>query len=135
MRLESAKRWLSRLLLLLAFSAAYLFGFPSATISYAVVDLLHVAIGILVFMLLLVFLVLLIWSGTVLSRVGWILLAAGTILGLVLIKIGTPHSLWNWLYAHIVLCIVGALLLLADWFVAKGWLGQTVATQALRFAS
>jgi tetratricopeptide (TPR) repeat protein len=52
-----------------------------------------------------------------------------------LIKIGTPHHLWNWLYAHIVLCEAGALLLLADWFRARGWLGRTVATRALRFGS
>src|SRR5689334_23828727 len=126
MRIESSKRWLSRFLIFLALTAAYLYGFPSATITYAAVDLLHVAIGILVFLLLLVFLVPLLWSGTTFARMGWILLAAGTLLGLALIKIGTPHHLWNWLYAHIVLCVLGTLLLLADWFRSKGWLGQTV---------
>jgi Flp pilus assembly protein TadD len=135
MRIESSRHWLSRGLVLLALSAAYLYGFPSATIIYAVVDLLHVAIGILVFLLLLVFLVPLLWNGTTFARVGWILLAAGTLLGLALIKIGTPHHLWNWLYAHIVLCVVGALLLVGDWLRSKGWLGETVATQALRFGS
>jgi len=135
MRIESSQRWLFRGLVLLALSAAYLYGFPSATITYAAVDLLHVAIGILVFLLLLVFLVPLLWTGTSLARVGWILLAAGTLLGLALIKIGTPHHLWNWLYAHIVLCVVGALFLLGDWLRSKGWLGETVATQAFRFGS
>ena len=135
MRIESSNRWLFRALVLLALSAAYLYGFPSATITYAAVDLIHVAIGILVFLLLLVFLVPLLWTGTILARVGRILLAAGTLLGLALIKIGTPHDLWNWLYAHIVLCVVGALLLLGDWLRSKGWLGETVATQALRFGS
>src|SRR6201997_2423774 len=135
MRIESSKRWFSCGLVLLALSAAYLYGFPSATITYAVVDLLHVAIGILVFLLLLVFLVPLLWTGTSFARAGWILLAAGTLLGLALIKIGTPHHLWNWLYAHIVLCVVGTLLLLGDWLRSKGWLGETVATQGLRFAS
>lgn len=135
MRIESSKRWFFPGLALLALSAVYLYGFPSATLTYAVVDLLHVAIGILVFLLLLVFLVPLIWNGTVLARIAWILLAAGTLLGIVLIKIGTPHYLWNWLYAHIVLCTLGVLLLLADWLHSKGWLGQTVASQALRFAS
>src|SRR6266700_3471311 len=135
MRIESSNRWLFRALVLLALSAAYLYGFPSATITYAAVDLIHVAIGILVFLLLLVFLVPLLWTGTILARVGRILLAAGTLLGLALIKIGTPHDLWNWLYAHIVLCVVGALLLLGDWLRSKGRLGETVATQALRFGS
>jgi len=135
MRIESSNRWLFRGLVPLALSAAYLYGFPSATITYAAVDLLHVAIGILVFLLLLVFLVPLLWTGTSLARVGWILLAAGTLLGLALIKIGTPRHLWNWLYAHIVLCVFGALLLLGDWLRSKGWLGETVATQGLRFGS
>ena len=134
MRIESSKRWLFRSLVLLALSAAYLYGFPSATITYAAIDLFHVTIGILVFLLLLAFLVPLVWNGTVLAHIGWILLASGTLLGVVLIKIGTPHYLWNWLYAHIVLCIVGVLLLLADWLHSKGWLGPTSATQALRFA-
>jgi tetratricopeptide (TPR) repeat protein len=135
MRIESSKRWLARFLIFLALTAVYLYGFPSATITYAAIDLLHVAAGLLVFLLLLAFLVPLVWNGTALSRFGWILLAAGTLLGVVLIKIGTPHYLWNWLYAHIVLCILGMLLLLADWLRSKGWLGQTVTAQALRFAS
>ena len=135
MRVESSKRWLVRGFVLLALSAAYLYGFPSATITYAIADLLHVAIGILVFVLLLVFLVPLLWSGTIFSRAGWVLLAGGTLIGLALIKIGTPHYLWNWLYAHIVLCVAGGLLLLADWFRSKGWLGQTLAAHALRFTA
>src|SRR5881275_2805373 len=134
MRIESSKRWLSGGLVLLALSAAYLYGFPSATVTYAVADLLHVAIGTVVFLLLLVFLVQLLWTGTTIARFGWILLAAGTLLGMALIKIGTPHHLWNWLYAHVVLCVAGTLLLLADWLRSKGWLGQTFASQALRFA-
>ena len=134
MRIESSKRWLSGGLVLLALSAAYLYGFPSATVTYAVADLLHVAIGTVVFLLLLVFLVQLLWTGTTIARFGWILLAAGTLLGMALIKIGTPHHLWNWLYAHVVLCVAGTLLLLADWLHSKGWLGQTFAGQALRFA-
>src|SRR5215475_14484589 len=135
MRIDSPQRWLFRGLVLLALSAAYLYGFPSATITYAAVDLLHVALGILVFVLLLISLVPIVWTGTALARIGWILLAAGTLLGIALIKIGTPHHLWNWLYAHIVLCVAGALLLLADWLRSRGWLGQTVTTQVLRLAS
>src|SRR5438067_462588 len=134
MRIESSKRWLSGGLVLLALSAAYLYGFPSATVTYAVADLLHVAIGILVFLLLLVFLVPLLWTGTTVARMGWMLLAAGTLLGMALIKIGTPHHLWNWLYAHIVLCLLGGLLLASSWLHSKGWLGQTNVIRALRFA-
>ena len=135
MRVELSKRWLSRFLIPLALSAVYLYGFPSATITYAAVELLHVAVGVLVFLLLIAFLVPLVWSSTTLARFGWILLAAGALLGIALIKMGTPHHLWNWLYAHIALCVVGSLLLSADWLHSRGWLGQTTASQALRFVS
>ena len=137
MRIElfpNSKKWLSRFLIFLAISAAYLFGFPSATIAYAAVDLLHVAVGLLAFLLLLIFLVPLLRGATSLARLGWILLAAGAVLGIVLIKIGTPLRLWDWLYAHIVLCILGVLLLAASWLHSKGWLGQTNLIRALRFA-
>src|SRR5689334_7708781 len=134
MRIESSKRWLLRFLILLSLTAAYLYGFPSATITYAVVDLLHVAVGVLVFFLLLAFLVPFLWSASKLARLGWILLAAGSLLGIVLIKIGTPHRLWDLLYAHIALCVLGTLLLLTDWLHSKGWRGQTSISTAFRFA-
>jgi tetratricopeptide (TPR) repeat protein len=133
MRTESSKRWLSGFLVFLALSAVYLYGYPSATITYAVVDLFHVAAGVLVFLLLLAFLVPLLWNATSLARFGWLLLAGGAILGLALIKIGTPHHLWAWLFAHIALCVVGTLLLAADWLHSRGWLGSTTLGQWLKF--
>src|SRR4029077_15379130 len=101
MQLERLKRWLSPFLVALGLSAVYLYGYPSATISYFVVDLFHVAIGIVVVILLLVFAGRLLREESLLARRGWISLAVGTILGLVLIKIGTPLRLKPWLYAHI----------------------------------
>ena len=135
MRIESSQRWLYRFLILLAASAAYLYGFPLATITYAVVDLFHVAVGVLAFLLLLVSCVPLFRGAANLARVGWMLLAVGTLLGIGLIKIGTPLRLWNWLYAHIVLCVLGVLLLVASWLNSKGWLGPTNVIRALRFSS
>jgi len=135
MRIESSQRWLYRFLILLAASAAYLYGFPLATITYAVVDLFHVAVGVLAFLLLLVSCVPLFRGAANLARVGWMLLAVGTLLGIALIKIGTPLRLWNWLYAHIVLCVLGVLLLVASWLNSKGWLGPTNVIRALRFSS
>src|SRR5438876_390358 len=135
MRIESCERWLYRFLVFLAASAAYLYGFPSATISYAVVDLLHVAVGVLAFLLLVAFFVPLLRGASNLARLGWLLLAAGTLPGIALLKIGTPLRLWNWLYAHIVLCILGVLLLAASWLNSKGWLGPSNVIRALRFSS
>ncbi len=42
MRIDLVKRWLSRILIALTVSAVYLYGYPSATISYAVADLFHI---------------------------------------------------------------------------------------------
>jgi len=52
MQIDFVKRWLSRILVALTVTAVYLYGYPSATISYFVVDLFHVAIGIVLTSLL-----------------------------------------------------------------------------------
>ena len=135
MRSEFSKRWLSRSLLFLSVSAVYLYGYPAATITYAVVDLLHIAAGVVLTLLLLASLFPLIRTERTLARVGWTLLAAGGILGIVLIKIGTPLRLKAWLFAHIALCLVGALFLAASWLNSNGWLGGTIASRGLGFAA
>ncbi len=132
---ELSKRWLSRILIFLALSAAYLYGYPSATIAYATADLFHVAAGILLTLLLLVFFFPLLRGETNLARLGWILLAGGAILGMALIKIGTPLRLKAWLFAHIALCVVGALLLSTAWLNSRGWLGKTFASRIAGFVA
>ncbi|HYL84114.1 MAG TPA: tetratricopeptide repeat protein [Candidatus Angelobacter sp.] len=135
MRTELPKRWLFRGLSFLVLSAVYLYGFPAATLTYAVVDLLHVAVGALLTLLLLTFFFPLLRAATGLARLGWVLLFAGAILGIVLIKVGTPLRLKTWLIVHIGLCVVGSLLLAEDWLRSKGWLGATVVGGAVRFAA
>src|SRR5215470_7399155 len=51
---EHSHRWLTRFVGLLTLTAAYLYGYPSATITYAAVDLLHIAAGAVLTLLLLV---------------------------------------------------------------------------------
>jgi len=133
--MDVVKRWLSRILAALALSAVYLYGFPSATISYAVVDLLHVAVGIVLTILLLFYLFRLLRRDSLLARLGWLSLAAGALLGIVLIKLGTPLRLKPWLYAHIALCILGTLFVAASWFISKGWLGGGILRRGLGFAA
>src|SRR5712692_142033 len=96
MQIEFVKRWLSRILMALTLSAVYLYGYPSATISYFVVDLLHVVAGLVLTIPLLFFAGRLLRHESPLARLGWISLAAGSILGIVLIKIGTPLRLKPW---------------------------------------
>src|ERR1700682_4714041 len=129
-----ADRWLSRSLIVLAVSAVYLYGFPSATILYGVGALLHVGVGVLFCILLISFLSRILRSATVLARFGWILLAAGGLLGIALIFIGTPNRLKPWLYTHIALCILGSLLVAMSWLFSRGWLGNSALQRALGFS-
>src|SRR5467141_4667645 len=104
MAIETQKRWLSRSLIALVASAVYLYGYPSATISFGIVVLFHVAAGIVFSVLLGLALFRLLRSERLLARFGWILLGVGAILGIVLIKMGTPSHLKSWLYTHIAIC-------------------------------
>src|SRR5260370_40237899 len=94
-------RWRTRSVLVSAASAVYLYGFPSATIPYGVVVLFHAAVGILLTVLLLPFLIRLLRTGDAIARLGWLLLTAGAVLGVALIYVGTPNRLRDWLVAHI----------------------------------
>lgn len=127
-------RWRSRILLALVASAVYLYGFPTATITYGVVVLFHAAAGIVLTALLLPFLIKLLRTGALLARLGWLLLSAGAVIGAALIYVGTPNRLKGWLFAHIALCVVGTLFVAASWLASCGWLGTTVAQRVLRFA-
>src|SRR5437660_10244197 len=135
MPIDFAKRWLSRILVALTLSAVYLYGYPSATIFYFIVDLLHVALGIVLAILLFFCVVRLLPRETLLGRLGWLWLAAGALLGIVLIKIGTPLRLKPWLYAHIALCVLGTLFLATAWLISKGRLGNSALKRSLGFAA
>src|SRR5207245_8070526 len=126
MQIDLVKRWLSRILVALLVSAVYLYGYPSATISYFVVDLFHDALGIALTLFLFIYAVRLLRHESFLVRVGWISLAAGALLGIVLIKIGTPLRLKSWLYAHIAVCVIGMLFLSTLWLMYNGLLVEIV---------
>jgi len=135
MQIEFGKRWISRSLIALMLSAVYLYGYPSATIPYALVDLFHLATGIVLALLLAFYLVHMLPRETLLARLGWILLAAGAVLGIALIKVGTPLRLKPWLYAHIALCILGTLFLATSWLASRGWLGTSIVQRGLGLAA
>jgi Flp pilus assembly protein TadD len=128
-------RWLGRIVVALFLSAVYLYGFPAATISYGVLDLFHVGTGVLFCVLAIPFFVKALGKQAVAARFGWVVLAAGGILGVALIAMGTPHRYQKWLYAHIALCVVGFLMVAAAWMAERGWLGAGFAQRSLRFAA
>jgi Tfp pilus assembly protein PilF len=103
----------------LAVSAVYLYGFPQPNLVYAGIVLLHATAGLLALVLLVPALIRLLRSGSLIARAGYLLLAVGAVVGLILIKTGTPRSEWNKLYLHIVVSAAGVGLLLADWLGRK----------------
>src|SRR5271166_4563242 len=118
-------RLLSWLMVFLAISAGYLYTFPQANIFYAAVVLLHAAGGALATILLLPSLLRLLRTGSLAARAGWLLIAAGGVVGVILIKTGTPRTEWNKLYLHIVISLVGVGLLVAGWLNRRA--GQRIA--------
>ncbi len=102
------------LLPFLVVSAAYLYTFPQPTIFYAGIVLLHALAGVIATILLVPTLFRLLREGRFLARAGWLLISAGAILGIVLIKTGTARSEWKWLYFHIVISLIGVGFLIAE---------------------
>ena len=110
---KRSDRILSWLIAFLAVSAAYLYTFPQANIFYAAVVLVHAAGGVLAAIFLIPMLFRLLRSGTLAARAGWLLIAVGTVIGLILLKTGTPRTEWNKLYLHMALSLAGLALLSA----------------------
>ena len=129
-----ARRTLAGLLPFLVVSATYLYAFPQPNVFYAVVVLLHALGGIVAAALLIPGVVRLLRDANFVARAGWLLIAIGAVLGLVLIKTGTSRPEWKWLYLHIVISLVGVGLLIADKLGQRGWLASSAGTATLRAA-
>jgi tetratricopeptide (TPR) repeat protein len=127
-------RWRSGLLLVLTLSAIYLYAFPSATIIYGGGVLLHTVAGIVFSILLIPILLAIFRNDRWPSRLGWLFLTAGTILGLLLLKIGTAHRFRTWLLLHISFCAIGVLILASAWISRREWFGKGLAAAAASFA-
>src|SRR2546430_12978354 len=115
--------WRPRILVLLAVTSIYLYGFPSATLTYSGVLLFHLGAGLVLTVLMVPYFVNCWREQKFANRLGWSLLALGAILGIVLIKIGTPHRLKNWLYAHIAFCVAGGFFFFVLWVGGGGGVG------------
>ncbi|MGC1616386.1 MAG: tetratricopeptide repeat protein, partial [Candidatus Acidiferrum sp.] len=66
------------------------------------------------------------------ARIGWLLLAAGAVIGVILIFTGTTLPVKKLLYAHIFVCVLGVTFLAGSWLASRGWLGAGRAQQVLR---
>lgn len=121
--------------MLLTFTGAYLYAWPSPTVFYIGADLLHVALGIALAAVLAPFLK---RGWAVLStqeRLGWLLVVLGTLLGLLLIFIGTARPRLPWLYAHIGLMLAGVSLLVAGWMARRRWLSAPMGLAAVMLSA
>ncbi|HMK31426.1 MAG TPA: tetratricopeptide repeat protein [Terriglobales bacterium] len=114
-RAGRSSRFAAGLLVTLFVSAAYLYAFPTSNVFYAGVVLLHAGLGVLASFVFVPRLLTSFRHGTWVARLGWLAIAGGAALGLVLIYTGTPRPEWKLLYAHIALMLIGCALLAADW--------------------
>ncbi|HXW90679.1 MAG TPA: tetratricopeptide repeat protein [Terriglobales bacterium] len=114
-------------LFLLSISAAYLYTFPQPTILYGLVVLLHAVLGIATAVVLILVLYPLLRDAAIGQRIGWVLLAAGAVLGCILLKTGTPRSESHLFYLHILLSLAGVGIVFAEWVTPPGWLGASLA--------
>ncbi len=118
-------RWAGAFLVFLFVSAIYLYAFPQSNIFYAGIVLLHTAMGVVTFIWLLARLFRLLRDGDILARCGWALTTASAVVGLILIKTGTPRAEWNLLYVHILTSLAGIGLLMTAWAGRKRLLSKT----------
>src|SRR5882757_1789639 len=112
---------LSLLIVILSLSSAYLYVFPAANLAYIAIVLLHAAVGLVAALFLVPKVLAVVRAKSFYSDLGWLVLAAGAILGVVLLFIGTIRSHWTWMYVHVVLSFLAVALLLVKWMGAKGW--------------
>ncbi len=130
----SSSRTLSALIVFLFISAAYLYTLPQPNVFYAAIVLLHAVAGVLTAVLLAIFLFRMLRDGSIASRLGWLLLTAGAILGLILIKTGTLRVEWNLLYVHILFSLAGVGIVFAEWAGKRGWLSTNAGSSIIRCA-
>jgi tetratricopeptide (TPR) repeat protein len=128
------RRILIFLSLALALSAIYLFAFPSATLIYESVVILHIFLGTGLLLLALPTLVQLLRGQGTVERVGWILFLAGGIVGAVLIFTGARRGERFVLYTHELTTALACVILLWVWTGRRGWLQGGPIWSVARFA-
>jgi tetratricopeptide (TPR) repeat protein len=116
------KRFSSILLGILFVTAAWVFVWPAANVAYFAAVLAHLAAGVALLVVLVFTLRTKLRDATRVTRIGWILLAIGGILGAILIYTGTRRAEWPLLYAHFGACLAGGALLTSEWAGRRGFL-------------
>ena len=130
------------LLWLLAGSGIWLYAFPSATIPYALFVLLHAGAGVALVVALFVVLPSLVSTRQTAdgarasaAALGWLLTAAGALVGFFLLYAGTSTPMRPWLYGHIVLSALGGTILAAHALGRRGWFTGSRTRASLRYGT
>ncbi|HLQ50094.1 MAG TPA: tetratricopeptide repeat protein [Terriglobales bacterium] len=133
---SSSPSWrkLSVLITLLFVTAIYLYIFPSPTLTYIAIVLLHAGLGALAAIFLIPKIGHIFSPQNFKLCAGWMLITLGAGLGIVLLFTGTAHPHWNWMYAHIAFSLAGAAILAARWVGSRGWLAGGNVMAAFRLA-
>ncbi len=119
----------------LAASAAYLFAFPSATIFYECVVLLHIVAGAIFLVFAVPFIARLLRGRSAWEKFGWAVLLIGGAFGAVIIFTGARREMWPVLYTHEVVSALACAVLLFVWGGHRGWLSGTPLLTAARLAA
>jgi tetratricopeptide (TPR) repeat protein len=128
------KRLIHFSLAILFLTAAYVYAWPSANVPYFAAIVIHLLTGIAFLVLLAIGLLPMLRNSSVASRIGWILLAFGGVLGIALVFTGTRRAEWPLLYIHIGACVAGGAMLFSGWIGKRGWLANGVPAGFLRSA-
>ncbi len=119
----------------LAFSALYLFAFPSATLVYEGAVILHIFLGVGFLILGVPGLLHLLRKRSLAEKLGWAIFLAGGILGVIIIFTGARRNEWPLLYSHEVITALACAILLGVWAGRRGWLQRGAFRGVVRFAS
>jgi len=121
--------------LALTLSAIYLLAFPSATLFYEGIVVLHIFLGAGFLVLLLPGLLQLLRGRSLTEKLGWIILIVGGVAGGALIFTGARRSEWPLLYSHELISALGCAVLLWVWTGKRGWLRGGIWLGLARFAA
>ena len=116
----------------LSISAAALYAFPTPTVFYVGIVLLHAGLGVLTTFVFAWYALRWARSWPAGAWTGWAMFAASAALGVVLLFVGTSRPQWNWLYAHEIAALLAVVLLAAHWLGNRGWLASVPLGGALR---
>src|SRR5262249_34880160 len=116
----------------LALTGLYLYALPSATLPYAVAIVAHIVLGVGLVVLLVPIALRLFAAQSAGDRLGWLAIAVGAAIGLVLVKTGGTLPYHGVVVAHIAVSALGAGLLLSGWLGRRGVLAGGGAVTAIR---